>query len=81
MKIYDKIRNIALNKNICCEIWAENENEILVQINWGDWKHDHLALKFAIIEELHPATSTSEVIEEDGSDCFSAIHRFIFKET
>lgn len=81
MKIYDKIKAVVDENNIACEMWAEDDNAICVQINWGDWKHDHLALKLAVTESCQPTTCISEVIEENGSDCFSAVHRFIFKKT
>ena len=48
-----------------------------VEINWGDWKHDHARAKWLIGEmgeDVHYLNSV--VTEEDGSDCYSAVHRF-----
>lgn len=54
-------------------------------ITWGDWKHDHLRFKW-IVDELCmelkiPHVITSRETEENGSDCYSAIHRVRFVET
>ena len=69
-----------LRKN---DLWAnvyENKlsNEICVQINWGDWKHDHLKCKWIMLENGFEHTK-EEIIDEDGSDCYSSIHYFVKK--
>lgn len=47
---------------------------ICVQIDWGDWKHEHLRANY-LIEEHFGLTCTSEqTTEENGSDCYSALH-------
>lgn len=62
------------------EVWYD-DNSILVEVNWGDWKHDHLWLdsfvKKLLKEEGYDATVSVQVTEEDGSDCYSAIHSFL----
>ena len=50
-----------------------------IEISWGDWKHDHLRLKWLMDKIGCPCVNTI-VTEENGSDCYSAIHRFIIKE-
>ena len=51
---------------------------LIICVEWGDWKHDHLALE-QIAEEATQPIKTSEVVtEEDGSDCFSADHYFYY---
>lgn len=56
---------------------------IEVEINWGDWKHEHLRCKWLTDEFLEKLGMTAhiatEVTEEDGSDCYSAIHRIYVK--
>lgn len=60
------------------------DNAVIVkaEIRWGDWKHDHLrygyllsewakANGFRVIVEDH----VEQVTEEDGSDCYSGIHK------
>lgn len=51
------------------------DTRVMVEIEWGDWKHDHLrcddlmkAKGYTLVEE--------EVTEEDGSDCYSAIRHY-----
>ena len=54
---------------------------IEVEINWGDWKHEHLRCDWLAREffrdhgveliSIHTVTT-----EEDGSDTYSAIHQF-----
>lgn len=62
------------------EVWYD-DNSILVEVNWGDWKHDHLWLdsfvKKLLKDEGYDATVSVQVTEEDGSDCYSAIHSFL----
>lgn len=50
-------------------------DEVHVDITWGDWKHDHLWVdrQMAAIG----LTKVNEILtEQDGSDCYSAIHIF-----
>lgn len=56
------------------------KNAFEVEINWGDWKHEHLRLQIKVhnffrargYEIMHER----EIIEDDGSDTYSAIHTF-----
>ena len=52
--------------------------EIQVFIDWGDWKHDHLHVVRLINDTLRPDEIREEVTEDDGSDCYSAVHIFTF---
>ncbi len=47
-----------------------------VDISWGDWKHDHIYADIKMREAGYFPVS-EEVTEEDGSDCYSAIHYYI----
>lgn len=68
------------------EFFAENrkgysafptdEDEIGIEVTWGDWKHDHLYVKNIIKEKFGLQYAGQEVIEEDGSDTYSSIHYF-----
>lgn len=55
----------------------------LVDIKWGDWKHNHLRCDY-LVEEFakengREITLKREVVtEDDGSDCYSAKHYYIF---
>lgn len=49
---------------------------LAIEIIWGDWKHDHLAVD-ELVEKAFGLTCISKVTtEEDGSDCYSAIHYY-----
>lgn len=75
----EKILEIIRKGQLHGEVWDESENVVAVEICWGDWKHSHLYLKH-LVEQGMPGLkkSTEEITEEDGSDCYSAIHRFYF---
>ena len=46
-----------------------------ILIEWGDWKHDHIYLKYVMQE--HGYNQVDErVTQEDGSDCYSSVHSF-----
>ena len=62
------------------EIWPE-DNGINVEIEWGDWKHDHLWCDYEVEHFLESRGYTvtggsTEVTDEDGSDTYSAIHYY-----
>ena len=78
MYLCDEIIKIANENYISCEVWEEAENVVAVSITMGDWKHDHLRIDWLVAENLNPKNSKKEVIDEDGSDAYSAIHRFYF---
>lgn len=72
----DAVKKIqkVLNDNGIYAFVYDYEDEIRVEINWGDWKHDH-AFADCLIEETFPnATIKTYVTDEDGSDCYSAMH-------
>ncbi len=51
---------------------------LIISVQWGDWKHDHLALDKIAEEATHPVMIDKVVTEEDGSDCYSADHYFYY---
>ena len=72
-QIYD-----LLNKNhIIAEVY-ESRNVICIDISWGDWKHDHLRVDHLMEENFIFSDCWEDVTEEDGSDCYSATHRYRF---
>lgn len=51
---------------------------IQVEINWGDWKHEHMRTDWLIAEKCEWLSKIGEqVTEEDGSDTYSAVHNYI----
>lgn len=52
----------------------ENEgNNIEIEINDGDWKHDHFRCQY-LMTKLGYKQLDVMVTEESDSDCYSAIH-------
>lgn len=69
----------TLNKNgVSASVYSEErEGKTLyeVSIEWGDWKHDHLFTR-TLMANLGLTCLKEEVTEEDGSDCYSAVHTY-----
>lgn len=61
------------------EIWFDS-NSCHVNINWGDWKHDHLWAEHYVGLFLESKEFKYDedcyVTEENGSDCYSGNHTF-----
>lgn len=76
-KIYDLMRENHLFGEMVD--YNEKMKMIAVEISWGDWKHEHWKLdwimkeNFPDLRSIHTCTT-----EENGSDCYSAIHYFYF---
>jgi len=71
-----------LDKNRCrCDVYPYDGDlpVVEVEISWGDWKHDHLRVKW-LMEEIGAVRLGSVVTEENGSDCYSAVHRFYVRD-
>lgn len=61
------------------DIWADVYEElsmIAVEIHWGDWKHEHWKAKWLMQEAGFQQIFERET-EENGTDCYSAIHYFL----
>ena len=50
---------------------------VVVEISWGDWKHEHCHADW-LIGDLGGTLIRTDVTEEDGSDCYSATHYYVF---
>ena len=62
--------------------------KIEIEISWGDWKHEHKRLDyvmFDIIYEYNPKLVSNyymtgeEITDEDDSDTYSSIHKYIIE--
>ena len=71
----DKILKIMQLAKLYSEIWEEND-KVFAEIPWGDWKHEHLFCD-CLMEALGYKKKYVNVTEEDGSDCYSAIHCYV----
>ncbi len=74
----EKIYDLMKQNRLYGEIIEETENKIAIEISWGDWKHEHLRLDWLIEENFNLKGIQTETTEEDGSDCYSAIHYYYF---
>lgn len=66
-----------LSDNDCsvADVSNSSANKVAVTIEWGDWKHDHFWCE-DLMGYIGYEQTKSKVTEEDGSDCYSAIHYF-----
>ena len=77
--------NTYLRENNCHHtVDAYDDNFYMAEITWGDWKHDHLRIKYLVEKFAEENGYTcivggEEITENDGSDAYSAIHRFFIK--
>ena len=76
MKLMEEAKKILENNRLYHPVELDENNEIIVEITWGDWKHDHAYVKYLLTTELGLKFTGTEVTESDGSDCYSAIHYF-----
>lgn len=59
--------------------YSEQKKMIAVEVIWGDWKHEHMRLDWLVKEHFPNLRSIhTTTTEEDGSDCYSAIHYYYF---
>ena len=62
------------------EIYEIEDNEVLICISWGDWRHQHLACDH-IMRKLGYMKVQEVVTESNGSDCYSSEHLFTFMKS
>jgi len=77
----EKVQKMIENRGGRAEVYPYNPiydiPAVTVSISWGDWKHDHGFVKW-LCKEHGGLLISSTVTEEDGSDCYSAEHLFVF---
>ena len=73
MKI-QKIFKYLQKHEIYADIYEDN-NQICILVAWGDWKHDHAYLNY-LMNNIGYNCINEELLESDGSDCYSAVHHF-----
>ena len=69
------IRKYLKDNNLYCEVYEHANGCISVEIEWGDWKHDHRYLEH-LMGELDYILVDKKITNEDGSDCYSADHYY-----
>lgn len=78
-ELIEKVKAVLKENHLWGEVDQYLDLPVIeINISWGDWKHDHLACDWAIKESDLPLHKIGDqVTEEDGSDCFSAVHYYI----
>lgn len=77
-EIIATVQKTLFDAHIFAEVYQHYDLPVVcVNISWGDWKHSHLRADY-LVEQLGGNLFTTQVTEEDGSDCYSAIHNYIF---
>lgn len=77
-EIEKKIYETLTAHNVISEVYQFLTLPVFcVEISWGDWKHDHLRAD-NLIQEIGGRLIRTSVVEEDGSDCYSAVHYYAF---
>ena len=75
--LINKINNYFNENNLYCDVcWAGRfalgVQMIEIEVRWGDWKHEHLRMKY-LLENIYKVIKwDSETTEENGTDCYSA---------
>lgn len=81
LEIEKKIYELMTENHIMGEVVDYNDQMrmIAVEVRWGDWKHEHWRMDWLMKENFTDLRSIHEVTTEDnGSDCYSAIHYYYF---
>lgn len=73
--LHGVVSKILKDGKISGEVDVYPDGEVTVLIEWGDWKHEHGYLRYLMQQNGFRETDEN-VTEEDGSDCYSAIHTF-----
>lgn len=73
-EIYKELQDRGLYPELY-ERTIGNETMIVANVEWGDWKHEHRYLDY-IMDELGYFVYKVDVTENDGSDCYSALHYY-----
>lgn len=55
--------------------WSIYNNSVVIEVEWGDWKHDHLRLDYLMNNRGYKLVE-ERMTEEDGSDCYSSVHYY-----
>ena len=79
MHTIKELYGILFEKGLHYDIFEVCSNVIGIEVSWGDWKHDHAYLDY-IMGELGYRKIEDKITEQDGSDCYSSIHIYIFAQ-
>lgn len=75
--IDDTIHSFLNDNGVWADVYSQMEgNIVIVDIDWGDWRHSHLWAR-DLMSYLGYVKVGEVVTEEDGSDCYSAEHTYV----
>ena len=69
----DEIYKYLSENGIHEDVWWDDSGRINIEIEWGDWKHEHLRCN-RLMTMLGYECVDEVVTDEDGSDTYSARH-------
>ena len=82
-EIAEKINQKFKEEDFHESAYATFKNEfvgycVAVDIERGDWKHDHGFADYLVEQVAKPNLAKTILTEDDGSDCYSAIHEYYY---
>jgi hypothetical protein len=75
LPLAERLAQCLKDNQVYADIWEVNEDKIVLQIDWGDWKHDH-GWADTLMGYIGWDCGDVIVTEENGSDCYSATHYY-----
>jgi hypothetical protein len=75
MEELERIWQYLNDHDIYPEYVDRHADDILILVNHGDWKHEHLYCDY-LLNELGYTTVSEYITDDDGSDCYSALHTY-----
>ena len=80
MDYRDELNQFIKDRGAHFFVDATFDDRLCIEINWGDWKHDHRYADYLVREFFNEkglwVSVDEEVTEEDGSDTYSAIRYY-----
>ena len=73
----DKVNKKFKNNSFTAEILDVNKKIVQINIDGGDWKHDHGFADYTMsvngFKKVH-----EQITSEDGSDWYGSVHFYVF---
>lgn len=70
-----EVQKIFKDNDLHYEWWESPNGNINVNVEWGDWKHDHWFLEYVMRQNGYIQIDRI-ITEEDETDAYSAKHVF-----
>ena len=78
-KIIEKVTKVLEEHGVDADVYHTGlPGTVCVEVNHGDWKHEHQKTKW-LVTEMGGRYISENITFDDGSDCYSAIHTFLFE--